>query len=200
MVEAMNQVELAQETIVNKIYLIRGHKVMIDSDLAELYGVETKRLKEQVNRNLNRFPPHFMFQLTKDENEILRSQFATLGLKHGAYSKYLPYAFTEHGILMLSNVLKSDRAIEMSIKIIDVFVKLREMLSTHKDILLQLEQMERQVVQNSDDIQMIFSALKKLLVTDEQAERRRIGFRRQGETDLIDAIPVPLPNDAPQAS
>ena len=91
---------------------------MIDRDLAELYGVETKRLKEQVNRNLNRFPAHYMFELTKEENDSLRSQNATL--KQGAHTKYLPYAFTEHGVLMLANVLKSDRAIEMSIKVIDV--------------------------------------------------------------------------------
>jgi hypothetical protein len=151
---------------------------MIDRDLAELYGVETKRLKEQVNRNLNRFPAHFMFELTQEENENLRSQNATL--RQGAHSKYLPYAFTEHGVLMLSNVLKSSRAIEMSIKIIDVFVKVREMLLTHKDILLKLEQMERQVVENSEDIQMIFAALKQLL-NPPQEPRPRIGFRRNDE-------------------
>jgi phage regulator Rha-like protein len=165
--------------IVNKIYLIRGSKVMVDKDLAELYGVETKRLKEQVNRNINRFPAHFMFMLTKEESEILRSQNATL--RHGAHSKYLPYAFTEHGVLMLSNVLKSDRAIEMSIKIIDVFVKLREMLLTHKDILSKLEQLEKQVVQNSEDIQMIFTTLKQFLIPPEQANRRQIGFGQNDE-------------------
>jgi len=147
---------------------------MLDSDLAELYGLETKRLKEQVNRNIDRFPKHFMFQLTKDENEILRSQFATL--RHGEHSKYLPYAFTEHGVLMLSNVLKSKRAIEMSIKIIDVFVKIREMLLTHKDILLKLDQLEKQVTQNSEDIRMIFAALKQLL-TPPESPRQRIGFK-----------------------
>ncbi len=94
---------------------------MLDRDLAELYSVETRRLKEQVNKNASRFPKHFMFELSKEENEILRSQNATL--RHGAFSKYLTYAFTEHGVLMLSNVLKSGRAIEMSIKIIDVFVQ-----------------------------------------------------------------------------
>jgi phage regulator Rha-like protein len=147
---------------------------MLDSDLAELYGLETKRLKEQVNRNIDRFPKHFMFQLTKDENEILRSQFATL--RHGEHSKYLPYAFTEHGVLMLSNVLKSKRAIEMSIKIIDVFVEIREMLLTHKDILLKLDQLEKQVTQNSEDIRMIFAALKQLL-TPPESPRQRIGFK-----------------------
>ena len=153
---------------------------MIDRDLAELYGVETKRLKEQVNRNINRFPAHFMFELTKDEHATLRSQNATLN--QGAHSKYLPYAFTEHGVLMLSNVLKSSRAIEMSIKIIDVFVKLREMLLTHKDILLKLEQLERQVVQNSEEIQTIFNALKELLNPPNEP-RPQIGFRRADETD-----------------
>lgn len=170
---------ITDEVILNKIYLIRGQKVMLDSDLADLYGVDTKRLKEQVNRNITRFPPRFMFKLTKKENDALRSQFATL--KRGAHSKYLPYAFTEHGVLMLSNVLKSNRAIEMSIKIIDVFVKVREMLLSHKDILLKIEQLENQVVQNSGDIQKIFSVLKGFLIPPDQANRRRIGFRRTGE-------------------
>ena len=134
---------------------------MIDQDLAELYGVETKRLKEQVNRNRSRFPPHFLFELTIEETNALRSHFATL--KRGTHAKYASYAFTENGVLMLSNVLKSQRAIDMSIKIIDVFVKLREMLQTHKDVLLKLEKLERQVIQNSEDITTIFAAVRKLL-------------------------------------
>ena len=105
---------IVEEKIVDKIHLVRGQKVMIDRDLAALYGVETRRLKEQVNRNIDRFPGHYMFELTAEENEILRSQNAIL--RHGAHSKYLPNAFTEHGVLMLANVLKSGRAIEMSIK------------------------------------------------------------------------------------
>jgi phage regulator Rha-like protein len=160
--------------IINKIYLIRGYKVMIDSDLAELYGVETRRLNEQVNRNINRFPGHFMFKLTSDEYESIRSQNAIL--KRGGHSKYLPYAFTEHGVLMLSNVLKSGRAIEMSIKIIDVFVKLREMLLTHKDILLKIEQMEKKITGHDEEIQMIFAALKELLAPP-QEPRKRIGYK-----------------------
>ena len=119
-----------------------------------------------------------MFELTKEEYEILRSQNATL--RHGAHSKYLPYAFTEHGVLMLANVLKSGRAIEMSIKIIDVFVKLREMLLTHKDILLKLEQMEKQMIENSSDIQNIFAALRELL-NPPQKPRQPIGFKLQGK-------------------
>jgi phage regulator Rha-like protein len=174
MAKAKPIVVIIEEKIVDKIHLIRGKKVMIDRDLAELYGVETKRLKEQVNRNLSRFPKHYMFELTQKEYESLRSQNATL--KQGAHTKYLPYAFTEHGVLMLANVLKSARAIEMSIKVIDIFVKLREMLLTHKDILLKLELLEKQVVQNSEEIQTIFSALKQLL-NPPQEPRKRIGFK-----------------------
>ncbi len=179
MAKSKHEVPIFEEKIINKIHLIRGQKVMIDKDLAELYGIETRRLKEQVNRNLNRFPGHYMFELNKEETEILRSQNATL--RHGAHSKYLPYAFTEHGVLMLANVLKSGRAIEMSIKIIDVFVKLRQMLLTHKDILLKLEQLERQVVQNSDDIRNIFTALKELLTAPPELPRQSIGFKLSGK-------------------
>lgn len=108
MAKAKPTVAIIEEKIVDKIHLIRGKKVMIDRDIAELYGVETKRLKEQVNRNLSRFPKHYMFELTQKEYESLRSQNATL--KQGGHAKYLPYAFTEHGLLMLANVLKSARA------------------------------------------------------------------------------------------
>ena len=174
MAKAKRTVAIIDEKIVDKIHLIRGQKVMIDSDLAELYRVETRRLKEQVNRNLSRFPRHYMFELTQIEYESLRSQNATL--KQGSHSKYLPYAFTEHGVLMLANVLKSGQAIEMSIKVIDVFVKLREMLLTHKDILLKLEVLEKQVVQNSAEIQAIFTALKQFL-NPPRPPRKRIGFK-----------------------
>ena len=178
MAKAKKPLIIVEEKIVDKIHLIRGQKVMIDNDLAEMYGIETRRLKEQVNRNIDRFPGHYMFELTKEEYEILRSQNATL--RHGAHSKYLPYAFTEHGVLMLANVLKSGRAIEMSIKIIDVFVKLREMLLNHKDILLKLEQMEKQIIENSGDIQNIFAALRELL-NPPQKPRPAIGFKLSGK-------------------
>jgi hypothetical protein len=181
MAKQVKAIVVADEVIMNKIYFIRGHNVMIDQDLAELYGVVTRRLKEQVNRNASRFPSHFMFELTKEENEKLRSQNATL--KQGAFSKYLPYAFTEHGVLMLSNVLKSGRAIEMSIKIIDVFVRIREMLLTHKDILLKLEQIEKKVTGHDDDIQLIFEYVKQLLNPPSQKPRTRVGFRRKDEKD-----------------
>ncbi|UEG55040.1 ORF6N domain-containing protein [Mucilaginibacter daejeonensis] len=145
----------------SKIYLIRGQKVMLDADLAELYGTETKKLKQQVNRNLERFPSHYMFELTKEENEILRSQFVTL--KRGEHSKYLPYVFTEHGILMLSNILKSQRAIAVSIQIIDIFVKLRETLAGQSDIWLEIERIKSALTKQDGKIDLLFKYLDELL-------------------------------------
>jgi len=161
--------------IENKIHLIRGHKVMLDRDLAELFGVETKRLKEQVRRNLDRFPSYFMFELTKEEAEFSRSQDATLN-KRGQNIKYLPLAFTEHGVLMLANVLKSKSAIEMSVKIIDVFVKLRELINSQKDILLKLELLEKTTLKNSKEIQVLFNAVKQL-IQEPKKEIPKIGFK-----------------------
>ena len=167
--------EKIDAVIENKIHLIRGHKVMLDRDLAELFGVETKRLKEQVKRNLDRFPTHFMFELTKDEAESSRSQNATLN-KRGQNIKYTPLAFTEHGVLMLANVLKSKSAIEMSVKIIDVFVKLRELVNSQKDILLKLELLEKTTLNNSKEIQVLFDAVKQL-IQEPKKERTKIGYK-----------------------
>ena len=161
------------ETIISRIYLIRGQKVMLDEDLAEMYGVETKRLNEQVKRNIDRFPADFMFQLTASEFKDLKSQNATSSW--GGRRK-LPTAFTEYGVLMLSSVLNSPTAIQVNIRIMRVYAKLREMLLTHKDILLKLEQLEKQVVSNSEDIQMVFSALKQLM-QEPNPPRKRIGFK-----------------------
>lgn len=152
---------------------------MLDEDLAELYQVPTGRLNEQVKRNIARFPADFMFQLTKEEFENLKSQNATSSW--GGRRK-LPSAFTEHGVLMLSSVLNSERAVSVNIQIMRIYTKMREMLMTNQDILLKLEQLERQTFQNSDDIQMIFTALKKLL-TPPQEPRPRVGFRRKDEQD-----------------
>ena len=116
------------EALVNKIFLLRNQRVMLDRDLADLYGVKAIRLREQVKRNVERFPGHFMFQLTEQETEIMVSQNAIPSKKH--LGGTLPYAFTEHGVLMLANVLKSERAMQMSIRIIEVFIKMREMLLT----------------------------------------------------------------------
>jgi len=175
----MNEIITGDQEIAEKIYLIRGHKVMLDNDLAEMYGVETKRLIEQVNRNLLRFPAEFMFRLTDEEFEVLRSQIATS--KRGG-RRYAPYAFTEHGILMLSSVLNSKQAITMSIKIIEVFVKFREMLINQKDLLLKFEQLEKLVVQHDDDIQHIFQALKQLIQQKNEL-REPVGFKLKGKPD-----------------
>jgi len=160
MAESTKSIVVAEESIISKIYLIRGKKVMIDRDLAGLYGVETKQLKRQVRRNIDRFPDDFMFELNEDEFQEWRSQFGTSNEGDKMGLRYAPYVFTEQGVAMLSSVLNSERAIKVNIQIMRIYTKMRELLLTHKDILLKLEQLERQVVQNSEDIQMIFAALR----------------------------------------
>lgn len=135
---AKGLMKYSDEFVMSKIHVIRGQKVMLDSDLGPLFNVEVKRLKEQVRRNIERFPEDFMFELTQEEATNLRSQIATSS--HGG-ARYLPMAFTEHGVLMLSNVLRSERAVLMSIQVIRVFTRMREMLLTHKDLLLELEKL-----------------------------------------------------------
>lgn len=168
---------VTDELVISKIYLIRKQKVMLDEDLAELYQVPTGRLNEQVKRNTDRFPEDFMFQLTEEECKNLKSQFATSSW--GGRRKP-PSAFTEHGVLMLSSVLNSGRAVAVNIQIMRIYTKMRELLLTHKDILLTLKQLESQVLQNSEDIQMIFTALKELLNTP-QPPRQMIGFKTGDE-------------------
>ncbi len=164
----------ADELIVNKIYYIRKQKIMLDRDLAELYGVQAIRLREQVKRNIDRFPSNFMFQLTAKEVEAMVSQNAIPSKRQ--LGGYLPYAFTEHGVLMLASVLKSKQALEVSISFIEIFVKMREMLSTNKDILLKMQQMEKKLTGHDEDIKLIFEALKQLL-NPPQEPRKRIGFK-----------------------
>jgi hypothetical protein len=176
--EEISPTIIPNEVIVNKIYLFRGVKVMLDSDLAELFGVETKRLKEQVRRNIERFPEHFMFELTKEENEVLRSQFVTL--RHGQHSKYLPFAFSEHGILQLSNVLKSKQAVEVSIKIIDVFVQLRTMVLSNTEIRLEVEKIKKKVDNQDKNIEVIFRYFDELLEQKAQP-RKQIGYKTSKE-------------------
>ncbi|HTE28699.1 ORF6N domain-containing protein [Flavitalea sp.] len=152
---------------------------MIDKDLAGLYNVTTKRLNEQVKRNNKRFPKDFMFQLTQDEKDevvAICDHLSTL-----KYSPNLPYAFTEHGAVMLASVLNSDKAIEVNIQIIRVFNQMREALLSYKDVLLKLEQLEQQTLQHKGDIRIIFDYLKQLLTSPEQQNRTRIGFRRKDE-------------------
>jgi phage regulator Rha-like protein len=163
------------ERIENKIYLVRGQKVMIDHDLANLYGVKTKQLKRQVNRNMKRFPDDFMFELTQEEYAYLRCQFGTL--EQGKYSKYLPYAFTEQGVAMLSSVLNSERAIQVNIAIMRVFVRLKQILSTHKELAEKLRELERKVEDHDSEIKAIFDTIRRLMMPPE-AKPGRIGFNR----------------------
>ena len=137
------------EIVMGKIIIIRGQKVMLDYDLAALYGVQTKVLKQAVRRNMKRFPADFMFVLTKKEFQSLRSQFVTS--KSGGM-RYMPMAFTEHGVLMLSSVLRSDRAIEMNIQIMRIFTAMKEMLLTHKGLLLKVEQIESKITGQDEKI------------------------------------------------
>jgi hypothetical protein len=161
------------EGIINKIYQIRSHKVMLDIDLAELYGVETKQLKRAVKRNIARFPEDFMFELSDHEFENLRSQFGT---SRWGGTRYAPMAFTEQGVAMLSSVLTSKRAIAVNIQIIRVFTRMRQMLMTHKDILLKLKKIEKKVSKHDEDFEIIFRYLKKLL-NPPTGPMRKIGFK-----------------------
>lgn len=160
-------IRIPPERIESKILLIRSKKVMLDRDLAELYGVEVKHLKRQVRRNIERFPEDFMFVFTKEEFRFLRSHFGTL--KRGEHSKYLPYAFTEHGVLMLSSVLNSERAIQVNIQIMRAFTKLREVLAAHSEL-------KRKIEEHDQQIKIIFETLRKLLTPPELPPKRKIGF------------------------
>ena len=163
---------IPDEVVMSKIYVIRDQKVMLDRDLAELYGVKAIRLREQVKRNQVRFPENFMFQLTEQEVEDMVSQNAIPSKK--VLGGSLPFAFTEHGVLMLSNVLKSERAIQMSIRIIEIFLKLREMLLLHKDVSLLVEQVERKLLKQDEKIELLFTYLSKFI---EKEPRASIGFK-----------------------
>ena len=158
------------EVIEKKILLIRGHKVMLDVDLAEMYSVEVKYLKRQVRRNSDRFPTDFMFKLSKEEYQSLRYQFGTL--KRGEHSKYLPYAFTEQGVAMLSSVLRSKRAVQVNIEIMRAFVKLRELISTHKELARKLESLEKKY---DTQFRIVFDAIRQLMEPS-KPKRRKIGY------------------------
>jgi hypothetical protein len=180
----------ADEAIIDKIYLISGQKVILDEDLAELYGVATKVLNQSVKRNLFRFPRDFMFQLSAQDLSNLKSQIVTSSLSAQGQAarrqagwggrRKRPYAITEQGVAMLSSVLNSERAILVNIHIIRVFTRIRQMLSTHKDILLKLETLERKVTDHDGDIKLIFEYLKELL-NPKTEPVRKIGFRHKKE-------------------
>ena len=181
MAKAINQLVIPDEIISSKIYLIRDKKVMLDRDLAGLYDIKAIRLREQVKRNIERFPENFMFQLSEKEVDILVSQNAIPSRKH--LGGYLPYVFTEHGILMLANVIKSERAIKMSIRIIEIFVRMREMLLAYKDILHKLEEMESKYTDQDQKIMLIFEYLKQLEADKHQEleQSKLIGFKTLGK-------------------
>lgn len=171
----MKEIIIPNEVITNKIYFIRNQKVMLDRDLAALYEVETKRINEQIKRNSARFPENFMFQLNEIEYENLKSHFAT---SSWGGSRKLPYAFTEHGVLQLANVLKSERATQMSIKIIEVFVSLRDYLLTNLNLKLEVEAIKKKLVNHDKNIELVFSYLDELIEKrEDKTERTKIGYK-----------------------
>ena len=154
------EIAIVDEVIPSKIYVIRNQKVLLDRDLSQLYGVETKRLKEAVRRNRNRFPEDFMFELNKEEFEILRTQFAS---SSWGGLRYMPMAFTEQGIAMLSSVLKSERAIAVNIQIVRLFTKMRNLLSENLNLKLEIEGIKKEVRNNKKNVEVLFSYLDELL-------------------------------------
>ncbi len=177
--KAAPETEIASlEQIEQTIFVVRGQRVMLDSDLAKLYGVETKRLNEQVARNVKRFPNDFAFQLTEQEVAILRSQIATSNVGRGG-RRYLPWVFTEHGVAMLSSVLNSEMAIAVNIQIIRVFTRLRRLLATTGELVSQLSQLAQTVQLHDEQIQGITDVLRKMLEPppDPPKPKHRIGFR-----------------------
>ena len=165
--------KVSEETIVEKIYIIRGMKVMLDKDLAAMYGVEVKRLNEAVKRNALRFPEDFMFRLAQEEWRNLKSQIAT---SSWGGARKLPYAFTEQGVAMLSSVLNSETAIQVNIQIIRMFTKMKQLITDNKDLWMKIEKIEQHLLKNDNELKTIFTYLKKLLI-QEQKPRNPIGFR-----------------------
>lgn len=177
-----NNIKINDDLILNKIYLIRGQKVMLDRDLAEMYGVETKVLNQNIKRNRDRFPKDFMFQLTETEWNNLKSQFVTSSW--GGIRK-MPYVFTEQGVAMLSSVLNSPIAIQVNIQIIRIFTKMRQQLMSNQDILIKLAKMDKQVLKldrrtelNEKEIEYIFETLNQLITKENETKppRKKIGF------------------------
>jgi len=167
--------ELVPEQVIEpKIFMIRGHKVMLDKDLAGLYGVKTKNLNKAVTRNLDHFPEDFMFQLNKEELNNLKFHFGT---SRWGGTRKIPRVFTEHGILMLSSVLKSKRAVYVNIKIMRAFVKLRQILSVNKELAHKLAELERKIERHDVDIQAIFDAIRRLMAPAPVKPKPQIGFR-----------------------
>lgn len=178
------------EAIEQQIITIRGMRVLLDSDLAQLYGVPTKRLNEQVRRNKKRFPPDFMIQLTQEEHERLRLQIATLKTGRGLYRKYLPYAFTEQGVSMLSSVLNTEQAILVNVEIMRAFVRLRGLISAHKDLVYRIDELEKKYDEN---FRIVFTAIRKLMETPPEPEKKPIGFNPKGVKEAVEEFTLTSP-------
>lgn len=175
-----NVLTIPDEIIMNQIYYIRGQKVMIDRDLGELYAVTTGNLNKAIKRNIKRFPEDFMFQLTEQEYESLRFQNGIL--KQGQHSKYLPYAFTEQGVAMLSGVLTSDRAISVNIQIMRIFTRIRQMLIDNTELRLAIEEIKKKTDNNTKNIELVFQYLDELLEKKENTKpRKEIGYKIKGK-------------------
>lgn len=174
-----NSSVLPDEIIMSKIYFIREQKVMIDKDLAELYGVETKALKQQVKRNMERFPVDFMFELSQEEFANLRSQIVT---SSWGGTRYPPMVFTEQGVAMLSSILRSGQAIKVNIQIMRIFTRIREMLTNHLSIKLEIEEIKKKLANQDKNIELVFNYLDELIEKhDNPKPRKRIGYKRKNE-------------------
>jgi hypothetical protein len=177
--DKINKVIVPEEIIMSKIYFVRNQKVMIDIDLAELYGVETRRLNERVKRNLIRFPSDFMFQLSQKEFNNLKSQFAT---SSWGGKRKLPFVFTEYGVLMLSSILNSEQAISVNIEIMRVFTKIRTLLSDNLTVKLEIEKIKNKLENHDKNIELVFSYLDELIEKQENPKpRTKIGYKRKNE-------------------
>ena len=183
MAKKSSTTEIAAELIERRIHVVRGLRVMLDKDLADLYGVPTKRLNEQVQRNLERFPEDFAFQLTLQEVANLRSQIATSSLSHGGH-RYLPWTFTEHGVAMLTSVLRSPAAVEANIAIIRAFVRMRRLLATPGELVTQLQQLAETVQLHDRQLKAVTDVLTKMMQPPPvPAKKGRIGFQPPNQTD-----------------
>ncbi len=176
MTENKKQTPKTLDEVRTLIHTIRGQRVMLDTDLAALYGVETKALNQAVRRNIERFPDDFMFELTRDEYQSLRSQIVTLDTGRGRHSKYLPLAFTEQGVAMLSSVLRSKRAVEVNIAIMRAFVQIRQLGAQYKELAALVEKIDKRSIKNSGEIELIIKALREIMSPEAPTGKRRIGF------------------------
>ena len=173
------EIKITEESVISKIYSIRDKKVMIDKDLAELYGVETKYLKRQVKRNIKRFPEDFMFEMSKEEFQHWRSQFVTSNSSEKMGLRYAPYVFTEQGVAMLSGVLHSDRAIMVNIQIMRAYSQMQELLTNNLNFKIEIEEIKKKLSNHSKNIELVFNYLDELIDKKEnQKPRTRIGYNK----------------------